>query len=218
MHPLPPPLEGESTPDNVCLPLNSAGKYHPPDTGFATQFYPGTLDPNGPLVWTVNVTPGNNVQQPINFNVNPVSSPGVASVRTYSYTDSTYVFGAPILEGQKTTIAATGVGLLQPNNTLTPGLSVGMLGTAAQINNLRAYAPGNPYIAVDATPLSTAKPGPLHLLFSTPGNLYVLPSGFSVVQSPPPLISALAPAVDGNGNPAVAIAGRAIHAGHSSLV
>jgi hypothetical protein len=47
-----------------------------------------------------------------------------------------------------------------------------------------------------------------HLLFSTPGNLYVLPSGFTVVADPPPVISALAPAVDGNGNPAVAIAGQ----------
>jgi hypothetical protein len=207
VHPLPPPQEGESTPDNIWLPLDSAGNYHAPDTGFATQFYPGTLDPNGPLVWTVKVTPGN-VQQAINFSVNPVGSPGVASVRTYSYIESTYVIGAPILEDQKTTIAATGVGLLQqPNNTLTPGLSVSMLGSAVQINNLRAYAPGNPYIAVDATPTLTATQGPLHLLFSTPGNIYVLPSGFSVVQSPPPLISALAPAVDGNGNPAVAIAG-----------
>jgi len=53
----------------------------------------------------------------------------------------------------------------------------------------------------------TAPPGPLHLLFNTPGNLYVLPSGFSVVESLPPLISAIGPAVDGNGNPAEAIAG-----------
>jgi hypothetical protein len=46
------------------------------------------------------------------------------------------------------------------------------------------------------------------LLFNTPGNLYVLPSGFTVVQAPPPVISSLGPAVDGNGNPAVAITGQ----------
>ncbi len=57
-------------------------------------------------------------------------------------------------------------------------------------------------------PSFTAGPGPKHLLFSTPGNLYVLPAGFTVVDAPPPVISALAPAVDGNGNPAVAIAGQ----------
>jgi hypothetical protein len=47
-----------------------------------------------------------------------------------------------------------------------------------------------------------------HLLFSTPGNLYVLPSGFTVVAEPPPVISSVTSAVDGNGNPAVAIAGQ----------
>ncbi len=35
-----------------------------------------------------------------------------------------------------------------------------MLGTAAQISNLRAYPPGNPYIAVDVMPNFTARPGP----------------------------------------------------------
>jgi hypothetical protein len=41
-------------------------------------------------------------------------------------------------------------------------------------------------------------------LFNTPGNLYVLPSGFSVVQAPPPQISATAVAGNGSGNVAIA--------------
>ena len=90
-----------------------------------------------------------------------------------------------------------------------------MLGSAAQINNLRPYPPPNPYIAVDAMPTFGAS-GPKHLLFSTPGNLYVLPSGFTVVAAPPPVISALAPAVDGNGNP-LRDRRPAIHAEHASL-
>ena len=44
VHPLPPPAEGESSPDNIYLPKNSSGAFLPPDTGFATQFYPGTLE------------------------------------------------------------------------------------------------------------------------------------------------------------------------------
>ena len=208
VHPLPPPEQGQSTPDNIYLPLNSGGTYLSPDTGFATQFYPGTLDAS--QAGAILVRAGK-VQQGINFNVNSVSAPGVSSVRTYGYVQNTYVQGALIPFGEKTAIAATGSGLLEPNNpnnVLTPGLSVGMLGTAAQITNLRAYAPGNPYIAVDVMPNFTAGPGPQHLLFTTPGNLYVLPSGFSVVEAAPPLITALTPAVDGNGNPAVAIAGQ----------
>jgi len=205
VHPLPPAVEGQSTPDNIFLPKNSSGAYLPPDTGFATQFYPGTLDPS--QAQPIQVTAGT-VQQHINFNVNPMSSPGVSSVRTYAYIQSTYVQGAPVVMGSNTTIAATGYGLLEPNNSnnvLTPGLSVGMLGSAAQITNLRAYPPGNPYIAVDAMPNFTSGPGPMHLIFSTPGNLYVLPSGFSVVDAPAPLISALGPSGGGNG---VAIAGQ----------
>jgi len=209
-HPLPPAVEGEGGPDNIFLPKNSSGNYLPPDTGFATQFYPGTLDYSQAQV--IKITAGELYPTPIDFNVNPVSAPGVASVRTYSYTQGTYVIGAPILEGGKTTIAASGSGLLQTGNALAPGLNVGMLGSAAIINNLRPYPPPNPYIAVDAMPTFGAS-GLKHLLFSTPGNLYVLPSGFTVVAAPPPLISALAPAVDGNGHPAVAIAGQQFSSG-----
>jgi hypothetical protein len=205
VHPLPPPLEGEGGPDNIFLPKNSSGNYIPPDTGFATQFYPGTLDYSQAQV--IKITPGGVYPTPINFNVNPVSSPGIASVRTYSYTQGAYVIGAPIQQGEKTTIAATGSGLLQTGNALAPGLSVGMLGSAAIINNLRPYPPPNPYIAVDAMPTFGAS-GLKHLLFGTPGNLYVLPSGFTVVAEPPPVISSVTSAVDGNGNPAVAIAGQ----------
>jgi hypothetical protein len=214
VHPLPPPVEGESGPDNIYLPLNAAAKYLAPETGFATEFYPNTQFPNS-QAQVIPIQAGQAYPQPINFSVTPVSSPGVASVRTYSYVNnSTYMIGAPVLLGESTPISATGAGLVETVNSstgataLTPGLSVSMLGTAAAISNLRAFPPPNQtYIAVDAMPNMTAPPGPLHLLFNTPGNLYVLPSGFSVVESLPPLISAIGPAVDGNGNPAEAIAG-----------
>ncbi len=204
VHPLPPPTEGESNPDNVYLPRNATGAFLQPDLGFATEFYPGTLYYTQASV--IKITPGSPYPAPINFNVNPASSPGIASVRTYSYVQSTYVSGAPILDGQTTTIAAGGsksIGLLQSDNSLTPGLSVGMLGSAAEINNLRAYPAPNPYIAVDAMPAFSAS-GQKHLIFSTPGNLYVLPAGFTVVDAPAPVISAMAPAGNGSGNLAIA--------------
>ncbi|MGP0075181.1 MAG: matrixin family metalloprotease [Bryobacteraceae bacterium] len=207
VHPLPPPVEGEGSPDNIFLPKNSDGTYLVPDTGFATQFYPGTLDYLDAAV--IPVTAGAVYPQPLNFNVIPVSSPGIATVRTFSYVQSTYISGAPILQGMKTTIAAGGSnssGLLQPDNSLMPGLSVGAMGSVAQVTNLRPYPAGNPFIAVDVTPSFTAGPGPMHLLFSTPGNLYVRPSGFAVVQAPAPVISEVKATVS-NGQPAVAIAG-----------
>jgi hypothetical protein len=215
VHPLPPPTQGEGSPDNIYYPHNSAGAYLAPNTGFATEFYPNSQNPNDPSqVKVIAVTAGNVYPQQINFNVSPVSSPSVSSVTTFSYTQNTYVQTAPIQFGATTTLAATGVGVVETANTstgataLTPGLSIGMLGSAAQIGNLRVYPPPNQqFIAVDAMP-TLPRPGPEHLLFSTPGNLYVLPAGFSVVFSPPPLISAMAPAKDSNGNPAVAIAGQ----------
>lgn len=207
VHPLPPPVEGEGSPDNIFYPKNSSGAYLPPNTGFVTEFYPNTT--NFALAETVQVTAGK-VVSGVNFNVSPTASSGIATVRTFSYEQNTYVSAAPILAGVKTTIAAGGSnssGLLQSNNALTPGLNVGLLGSDAQVNNLRAYPAGNPYIAIDVTP-TILRAGPEHLLFSTPSDLYVRPSGFSVVLTPPPTISAVAPTVDSNGNPAVAIAGQ----------
>jgi hypothetical protein len=204
VHPLPAPVLGEGSPDNVFYPHNSNGVFLPPDTGFATQFYPGTLDPSQAQV--IPVTAGN-LSAGINFNVGPAGPSTVSSVRTYSYTQNTYVLGAPLIVGVQTPIAATGVGLLQSDNSLTPGLSVSMLGSAAQISNLRPYPPPTPYIAVDAMPVVPAF-GPKHLLFSTPGDLYVLPAAFTVVNSPPPAISGTAATVDSHGNRAVALAGQ----------
>jgi len=202
VHPLPPPVQGESTPDNIFFPHNSNGVFLAPDTGFVTRFYQSATGSQ-----VINVTAGD-LTQGVNFTVAAASSPGVSSVRTYGYIQSTYVIGAPLIVSEKTTIAATGVGLLQAGNLLTPGLSVGMLGSSAQINNLRPYPPPNPYIAVDVSVGFTSGPGPKPLLFTTPGNLYVLPAGFTVVKTSPPIISALAPATDSDGNPAVAIAGQ----------
>ena len=99
------------------------------------------------------------------------------------------------------------MGLLQSNNTVvTPGLSVGMLGSAAQVKDLRPYSP-YPYIALNVLVSSVAGPGPKHLLFSTPNDLYVLPAGFTVVGNSPPAITSVAPTYDTNGNRAVVVSG-----------
>jgi hypothetical protein len=204
--PLPAPLEGESTPDNIYPPHNSAGTYFSAQTGFATQFYPNTLSPTGNSGSLITLQAGVPYSSPINFNVSATNTQGIASVRTWSYVQGTYVQSAPVTYGVTTTIAAYGTGLLEPNNSnnvLTPGLSVGMLGTAAEIGNLRPYPAGNPFIAVDVMP-TLPRMGPEHLLFSTPGNLYVLPAGFSIVEGPAPVISALAPAGGSSGNVAIA--------------
>jgi hypothetical protein len=211
VQPLPPPMEGEGSPDNIFYPHNSNGVFLAPETGFGTQFYaPGSAGPQ-----PINVTAGNAIQG-INFNV-AASSPAISSVRTYGYIQKTYVVGAPLLVSETTTIAAAGAGLVQPDDSPAPGLTVGLLGSAAQIRNLRPYPPPNlnSYIAVDVSVSSLTGPGPKHLLFETPGSLYVLPAGFSVVDAPPPIIGTVAPA--GNGSTAVAITGQQFTSGTQVL-
>jgi hypothetical protein len=127
-----------------------------------------------------------------------------------------YVNGAPIVQGVTSILAAGGSnssGLLDQNNNLVPGLSVNLLGSTAQVTGLRAFAPGNPYVALDVMP-GLAASGPQHLFFNTPGNLYVRPSAFQVVESPPPTVSALGPA---NGGTGVAISGQNFNAGTQVL-
>jgi hypothetical protein len=208
VHPLPPPVEGEGSPDNIFFPKNSSGAFLPPNTGFGAQFYPGTTQFS--QAQPVQLTAGQ-VKSGVNFSVNSSSSAGIATVRTFSYVQNSFVAGAaPALQGMKTTIVAGGSdssGLLQVGNALTPGLSVGLIGSNAQVWNLRPYPVGNPYVALDVLPTSSAV-GPMHLFFNTPGNLYVRPSAFTVVTSPAPSISTIQRTVDGNGHPAVEITGQ----------
>jgi hypothetical protein len=171
---------------------------------FGTQFYPGTRDQQQAM--TVSVAVGN-LKPGIDFSVSPRNSVAVSSVRTYGFSSTNVAVPSPPLSaGLQAPVAATGMGLLQANNGVTPGLSVGMLGSAAQIKDLRPYPPPTPYVAVDVL-VYVAVIGPKHLLFYTPNDLYVLPAGFTVVGSLPPAITSIAPAYDANGNRAVAVYG-----------
>ena len=213
VHPLPPPIAGvEVTPDNIVLPVDSNGNSIPPNyTAFATQFYNGG---NGTRDWTqaqtVYVSAANVVSGGINFNVSSRNFQAVFSVRTYGFSPTGVpVTLAPVTLGLQTPmpLAANGSGLLQTNNTVMPGLSVSTLGGVAQISQLRPYPPPTPYIAVNALLNLGAGPGPKHLLFLAPNDLYVLPSGFTAVINAPPSINNTVPTYDSNGNRAVAIYG-----------
>ena len=212
VHPLPPPIAGlEVNPDNIALPIDANGNQIQPNyTAFATQFYNGG---NGTRDWTQAQTifvSAANVSGGINFNVSSRNFQAVSSVRTYGFSlTGVPVTLAPVTLGLQTPmpLAANGSGLLQANNTVTPGLSVSTLGGVAQISSLRPYPPPTPYIAVNALLNLGAGPGPKHLLFLAPNDLYVLPSGFTAVNTSPPSINNTVPTYDSNGNRAVAIYG-----------
>jgi hypothetical protein len=181
-------------------------------TAFATQFfsatYGGTRDVanNG---YQIQVIAGL-LTSGVDFHVSQRASQAVYGVRTYGFSPTNVpVASPPILAGLPTPspVAASGEGLLEANNVITPGLSISVLGGAATASNLRAYPPPTPYIAVDVQASVTAGYGPKHLLFATPNDLYVLPAAFSVVANPAPSITSVTPATDANSNRVVLIAG-----------
>ena len=208
-HALPPALSGESSPDNIYLPIDANGNSIQPNyTAFATQFYNGnnggTQDwrqvPQPTFVSAANVTSG------INFNVSPRSAPAIQYVRTYGYSPTNVaVTTSPVTLGAQL-VPIVAAGLLQQDNSLKPGLSVDTLGGVATVNNLRPYSPPYTALYVSWTSFSAGQ-GAKHLLFSTPNDLYVLPSGFTAVTNSPPSINSIVPTSDGNGNRAVAIYG-----------
>ena len=208
-HPLPPALSGENSPDNIVYPLDANGNAIQPNyTAFATQFYNGTS--GGTRDWRqveqpVFVSAGN-ITSGINFNVSSRNAPAIPYVRTYAYSSTNVpVTTAPVTVGA-VLVPLVAAGLLQENNTLTPGLSVDTLGGVATINNLRAYSPPYTALYVSWNGFGVGQ-GAKHLLFSTPNDLYVLPSGFTAVNSAPPSISFTFPTFDANGNRAAAIYG-----------
>ena len=213
-HPLPPAEYGESTPNNIIYPTdvngNSIGLNY---SAFATQFfsatYGGTRDLVNSPAYLIQVIAGL-LTSGVDFHVSQRTSQAVYGVRTYGFSPTNVpVASPPILAGLPTPspVAASGEGLLEANNVITPGLSISVLGAAATTSNLRPYPPPTPYIAVDVQASVTAGYGPKHLLFATPNDLYVLPAAFSVVANPAPSITSVTPATDANSNRIVLITG-----------
>jgi Matrixin/IPT/TIG domain len=209
-HPLPPALQGEDSPANIVYPKDAGGRGIPPNyTAFATQFYPGTRDPQ--QAQSIFVSAGN-VTAIGTFRVNslPFDRIPVHSVRVYGFSQANVsLTSAPVELGSSTPVpvVAAGVGLLQSNNNVTAGLNVATLGTVAQVTDLRLAYAGLTYVAVNLRLSLGPGPGPKHLLFSTKDDLYVLPSGFSVVANAPPSITSVGWTTDTNGNRGLTIGG-----------
>ena len=190
VHPLPPPQQGEVTPANIVFPVDPTAQPFPANTGFTTQFFPGTQD------WTqaaqITVTAGNSVGQ-VNFAVQPRPGPAVYNLETYAYqgANGSVPVAAPSLQsGTRGDLAfyANGTAV---NNKIAPGLSVSVLGGPAQIENgtLTYWTQGFLYMVVDASQVSA--PTPTALAVNLNNDLYVLPSAFTVVPSAPPTISSV---------------------------
>jgi uncharacterized protein (TIGR03437 family) len=207
VHPLPPPAFGESTPANIKPPYDPDGNLIPASGPFDTQFYPSGRDLSQAQILYLN--PGDN-RSGVNFSVQARQSVGISSVTTYGFYGSNAVKPAPLPgSGNGTTVVAAGSGLLNSSsNAIAPGLSVRVLASAGATvisNTTQPYV--SPYIQFGLAPTFGWAPGPRHLMFSTPTDLYVLPAGLMLVANPPPLITGVAPSVDDRGNRAALVTG-----------
>jgi len=191
VHPVPPAQQGEATPANIVFPVDPTSQPFPANTGFTTQFFPGTQD------WTqatqITVTAGNSVAL-VNFTVQPRPGPAVYDMETYAYQGSngSVPAAAPRLQsGTREDLAFFADGAAV-NNSIAPGLNVSVIGGTAQIEagTLTYWTQGFLYMVVDANQVSA--PAPTALAVNLNNDLYVLPAAFTVVPSAPPAISSVA--------------------------
>ena len=179
-----------------------------PTTAFETQFYGGTRDyTQSPRVYVYSGT----VTSGTNFSVRPRNYVGINSIRTYGYSAANVPIASPPLGlSSFNSMVAAGPGLLLNGSTVAPGLNISVLGNAvAQFADLRPYSAGGyNYLAMDVTLNGNfGYTGPKHLVFTTANDLYILPSGFTIVSGAPPSISSVTPGFDNSGNRIATISG-----------
>ena len=122
-------------------------------------------------------------------------TPFHVGVSTYSFFGQNPV--SPAYISSSATIAARGTGVTI-NDGLAAGLAVRVFSGSVNIgpNGVRAYGQPQTTLALDLAVPPNAGAGPRHLLFSTPGELYVLPAGLNLAERQPPSIASIAANAD----------------------
>ena len=209
VHPLSPAQQGESYPDNITPPQDTAGNFFTANTGFGGQFLGGTTD------WTqspqVNVLAGTS-SDGVNFNVQKRSGPAAYDLAIYGYLGpaSTPVQAPPLQAGSRQSAVMYAFSTLNSTGVLqfAPGLNVSAIGGAAQIEagSVQPYASGYLEMVVDASS-SVSVATPVAVAIALNNDVYVLPNAFSVVPSGLPSISGVTGSTDGLGNTTVTVTG-----------
>ncbi len=204
VHPLPPPRQAGLGPADLVLPLDVDGRPVAASGAFETLFYPASRDPNQSS--PIGVAAGAGADG-VNFDVQRRDSVAIQRVTTYSFFEQATVKPAYVNVGASlglVVVAGTG---LTANNSAAPGLSASVVGGSAVVNGVRAYAPAPAFLQLDLQFNLFSGQGPRHLIFSTPNDIYVQPSGINLVQRRPPSISSVTPGLDVNGDRVVTLTG-----------
>jgi uncharacterized protein (TIGR03437 family) len=188
VHPLPPTAD-------IWYPRDPNGNPVPPSGPFVTTFYPGTSNPA--QFSSVSVTEGATASG-INFSVQPRSAVEVYDISSYSFFGSNPVQPAYLNANNSTstqTVVANGPGITSGSNAAA-GLSVQVL-NGPEPASYTAYGSPNTSLAIYLQYSSPPAPGPEHLFFTLPDDIYVLPQAIQIVQNSPPAVTGLTSNSDG---------------------
>ena len=215
VHPLPPPEQGEAGPDAIVLPLDPSPNPFTANTGFVTQFSPGTRDWTQASQVYVNASSAATV----NFNVQASAGPVISGLELWGYLDNNTTFEAsPMLPMNSSyNMVFCAPGTTNGSSQLAPGLSVSVIGNAAQVipNYTKFYTFGNqcnlPFVLTGVWTQSVQSTTPVALVVNVNSDVYVLPAAFFVVPSGPPAISILGqPGTDQFGNVTLTVFGSSL--------
>ncbi len=205
VHPLPPPLSYEVTPANITYPLDPAQKAIPEGPVFETLFYPGVKDAQQAYPVAVKAAA---VTAGVDFSVRARGALQLHSVTTYGFSTGRVALKPAYLQPNSTYsfVVATGPGVMT-NGAPTPGLRASILRGASL--GIKTYSQSAYYaeLDIDTTGSFINGDGPRHLLFSSGGDIYILPAAFYQVQKQPPAITGVAVGADANNAPLAVITG-----------
>lgn len=186
-HPLPPAGASQTRPGDIAPPVDPQNNSFPANTGFATQFFPGTRE------WTqaalLDVPPAAVVDK-INFAVTARTGPAVYGMTTYGFQNDVAVPAPPLPTAKRNSFVFYATGATVNHQTaIAPGLGVSVIGSAAYIaaGTLGYYTQGYLLMVVDTSTVTESLPVALAVTLND--DLYVLPAAFSVVLNAPPVIT-----------------------------
>jgi hypothetical protein len=194
VHPLPPPIDA-----NITSPLGPDGVTQAPPSGpFVSTFYNGSWNPA--QFTTVPIAQGASVAN-IDFSVQPRTAVEVYDVTSYwfgtSYNQPAYLNANNAIQE----VVAQGNGITAAGNS-TPVeeiLALGAPGVPLKDYGTKVYQDGDTtLLAMFFNYTSPPAPGPEHLLFMLPDDIFVLPQALQIVQNPPPVVTAVTPNPDGS--------------------
>jgi uncharacterized protein (TIGR03437 family) len=184
---------------NIIGPWNADGSAAAASGPVNALFYPGTTNLNNAA--SVQVQAGQTTSG-INISTTTLATVPFYDGQIYTYFNGTIpITPAPVNITAQLPLAASVTGL--GSNGQIPGLGVTVIGGSLSFQTQPYQANGYTYVALYPTVNQAAQPGPQHVIFTTPGYMYVLPSGMYLTQNNPPAIAS----ASANGDGTVTVAG-----------